>query len=303
MSRHGRKKRREEKASAGPKPAPQPPTASRALVDIVMPIYGEWSFAEKALDCIPQAASGLAEPYRVIVVDNGTPPWSDANGATVSPQDQAIAVKERMRPGDVFFRIEENEGYPAACNKAAGRGISPLILILTADVYLMPGALTHMVRALDDPSIGVVGPLLIFPEGTKAGPAGRVQHAGIAFDIRGKAYHQFLGWTPENPRVQKPAELAAVTGACFLTRRNLWKQIGGFSEVYGKGTYEDMEYCFAVRQGGAKVLYLPAARGYHVVGGSLQGGANRAGFALPVNETVFRGRWQHMLSWDDWRRW
>jgi GT2 family glycosyltransferase len=302
MSKRSRN-RKHNRAALVPVQAPKPPTAPRALVDIVMPIFGEWALAEKALDALAASAVGLSEGYRVIVVDNGTPAWEDAEGKRITPQDQAIAVKDRLRPGDVFFRIEENEGYPRAVNKAAARGVSPLLLILTADVYLMPGAISAMVRGLDDPQVGVVGPLLLFPEGTKYGPSGRVQHAGISFDIRGKTFHHFIGWTPENPRVNKPAEVSAVTGACLMTRRNLWNQIGGFAEVYGKGTYEDMEYCFAVRQGGAKVLYLPSARGYHVVGGSMQAGANRSGFALPVNETIFRGRWQHMLMWDEWRRW
>lgn len=278
------------------------PKLPPALIDICMPIYGEWAFAEKALDCIPAALGGMTEAYRVIVVDNGTPAWEDQKGASVSPADQAIAVKARMRPEDHFFRIEDNVGYPAGCNKAVARGSSPLILILTADVYLFPGALAQMVRAMDDPGVGIVGPMLIFPEGTKAGPAGRIQHAGVSFDIRGKPYHQFIGWSPDNPRVTRSTEVAAVTGACFLTRRSLWTQINGFAEIYGKGTYEDMEYCFAVRSGGAKVLYLAEAKGYHVVGGSIQGGANKSAFAIPLNETVFKGRWAHMLAWDEWRR-
>jgi len=279
--------------------------ADLGLVDILMPIFGEWNFAEKALDCLPQAAAGLNEGYRVIVVDNGTPAWKDAQGNEVSPEAQAIAVRERLRPNDVFFRLDPNQGYPAAVNACAARGRAPLILVLTADVYLFPGALANMVRALDNPAYGVVGPLLIFPEGTQAGPPGRVQHAGISIDIRGGAYHQFIGWTPDNPRVTKPVAVAAVTGACFLTRRSLWRHLGGFATVYGKGTFEDMEYCFAARQTGAKVLYLPTARGYHVVGGSFQAGASKGtgGFNLALNETIFKGRWAHMLAWDDWRRW
>ncbi len=275
------------------------------LVDVLMPIYGEWNYAERALDCLPPAAAGLNEGYRVIVVDNGTPAWHNAAGETVSPENQAKAVKDRLRGNDIFFRIEENQGYPAAVNQAAARGRAPLILILTADVYLNPASIPLMVRALDDPSVGVVGPMLIFPEGTKAGPAGRVQHAGVSLDIRGRPFHQFMGWTPDNPRVNRVCDVAAVTGACFLTRRSLWRKIGGFAEIYGKGTFEDMEYCFAVRAGGAKVLYLPQARGYHVVGGSFQAGASRGtgGFNLPVNETIFKGRWPNMLVWDEYRRW
>lgn len=307
--RHSRQERRREqqqhvRAQANV-PRPAAIDSRMGLLDIVMPIYGEWNLAEQALDKVAAATIGLNEGYRVIVVDNGTPPWKDGQGHEVTPEQQAIAVRDRMRPGhDLFFRIDPNSGYPHAVNECVKRGFAPLILILTADVFMEPGSITRMVRALDDPQVGVVGPLLIFPEGTRSGPPGRVQHAGICFNIRGKTMHQFIGWTPENAKVQASCDVAAVTGACFLTRRSLWRQIGGFYEGYGKGTFEDIEYCFAVRAAGAKVLYLAQARGYHFVGGSFQAGASRGtgGFNLPMNEAIFNGRWAHMLVWDEWRR-
>jgi GT2 family glycosyltransferase len=96
--------------------------------------------------------------------------------------------------------------------------------------------------------------------------------------------------------------MSAVTGACFITRRSLWKEIGGFFEGYGKGTFEDMEYCFAVRRRGAKVIYTPLAVGYHLVNGSRLNGAGE-GFALSDNEQLFRMRNRDLLNWDEWRFW
>lgn len=307
--RHGRQERRrqqqQERINHDRQVALTPAIDARmGLVDIVMPIFGEWNLAERALGYVASAALNLPEGYRLIVVDNGTPEWTNSAGEAVTPDLQALAVRKTLRQGDIFFRIETNQGYPNGVNMAVARGHAPLILILTADVYMEPGSITRMVQALDNPAVGVVGPLLIFPEGTQAGPAGRVQHAGISFDIRGKPIHQFIGWTPDNPRVLKGCEVQAVTGACFLTRRSLWRHIGGFAEIYGKGTFEDIDYCFGVRATGAKVLYLPEARGYHFVGGSFQAGASKGtgGFNLPMNEAIFRGRWGHILAWDEWRR-
>lgn len=290
---------------AQPKSVSSPPPigASGALIDVVLSVYGEWAFAERAIASLPAAMQGINETYRVFVTDNGTPVWRNTEGQSIEPEAQAQSIKDSLRPVDRFTRLPDNVGFPAVYNKLVLQGTAPLVLILTSDVFLHPGAVTALVRAMDDPQVGVAGPLLIFPEGTKAGPAERVQHAGIAFDIRGKPIHQFIGWTPENPRVTRGSDVSAVTGACFLTRRSIWRAVGGFAEVYGQGTYEDVDYCFAVRAGGAKVLYVPEARGYHVVGGSFQAGANRRQFDLARNETIFQGRWGHMLAWDEWRRW
>jgi GT2 family glycosyltransferase len=73
--------------------------------------------------------------------------------------------------------------------------------------------------------------------------------------------------------------------------------------IYGTGTYEDVEYCFTVRQLGKHVLYVPTAWGYHFVGGSIRQGAGPRGFNLSMNRMMFRGRWAGMLSWDEWQRW
>jgi len=273
-----------------------------ALIDVVMPIYGEWRLAERALDFLPAAMAGIPEGYRVIVVDNGTPAWADQTGRTIQPNEQAIAVKERLRPQDAFFRLDENHGYPGALNRAVAKGRSPLILILTADVFLNPNSVSPMVMELDNPQVGVVGPKLLFPEGSPHGPAECIQHAGIGFDIEGKPFHCFIGWRGDNPRANKREEVAAVTGACFMTRRSLWEGVKGFYEGYGAGTFEDIDYCFAVRQGGAKVIYQPLSVGYHFVGGSIVQGAGSRGFNLGLNGTIFNGRWSHMMAWDEWRR-
>ncbi|NGX44873.1 MAG: hypothetical protein K940chlam2_00013 [Chlamydiae bacterium] len=276
------------------------------LLDIAMSVYGEWDMAIKAVEHVPAALEGMNEQYRMIVVDNGTPEFitgpEGEQQSSVSPVQQAQAIRSTLRQQDSFFRLEENTGYPGGMNTAVSKGANPLILILTADVYLDPDAITKMVREMDDPSVGVVAPMLLFPlDESPHGPPGGVQSAGIAFDIRGDPFHIFIGWTPEHPKVNKKRDMQAVTGACFMTRRSLWQQIGGFWPGYGAGTFEDMEYCFAVRQLGSRILFAPEARGSHYVGGSIVKGAGKSGFPLTHNAATFKGRWVNTLVWDAYR--
>lgn len=276
------------------------------LLDICSCVYGEWGMLNQALSLIPDAVEGMQERYRVIVLDNGTPDWlkteEDGTEVSVTAEEQAEAVKEKLRPGDSFTRLEENVGFPRGINTAISKGVSPLILHMSPDVFLTKGAIAKLVKDMDDPSIGFVAPMLLFPEEESPhGPSGAVQSAGITFNIRGDPSHLFMGWSPANPRVAVRREMQAITGACFITRRSLWNEIGGFSDVYGAGTFEDMEYCFNVRASGSKVVFNPQAVGYHYVGGSIKQGAGKQGFNLSLNSTIFKGRWAQHLQWDEYR--
>lgn len=299
MSKKNRKRQGTPPNAPGGHPVPPAPF----LVDIVMPIFGEWSMAEKALASVPLAMAGVAEGYTVTVVDNGTPAWADDAGKRVEPADQAIGIKNLLRQQDRLLRLEQNIGYPGGCNYGASKTRSPLILVWSADVVMQPGSIVNLVRELDDPQVAIAAPLLVFPENCPHGPPGKVQSAGIAFNIKGEPFHIFIGWSPENKRVTQRREMQAVTGALLLIRRSAFAEVGGFNPAYGAGTFEDMDLCFSVRSKGRKVIFNPFARGTHYVAGSVGQGAGKQGFNMPLNGTIFRGRFAHMLTWDEWKFW
>lgn len=279
--------------------------ASNTLLDIIMPVFGEWAMLERAIASVEKACFGIESGYRIFVVDNGTPEWKNEEGVPISPKEQALGVQDALRPQDQFIRLEQNVGYPGAINHALGKGSSPLVLIWTADVVMTLSSITEMVRVMDDPDVGVVGAKLLFPtDESPHGPPGMIQHAGIALSIEGFPFHVNMGWPPDHPKVNIQREVMAVTGAMFLTRRAMLAQTGGLNTEYGSGTFEDMDFCFTARyQMGKKVVYCPTAWGHHYVGGSIKKGANQMGFNLSLNSTVFRGRWAGQLQWDEWKYW
>lgn len=265
-------------------------------VDVVIPIYGKLDFFKKCLECLPTAFksppawnSERSVSYRVLALDNGSP----------DPGAKAIATSY---PGHIRFeRLKENVGFPKGCNLASKWGNAPLILFLNTDCFLEPGAGLILAEEMDNnPDYGVIGPKLLFPEDTPQGPAGRVQHAGIDLNIRGEAVHTFIGWTANNPRVNKPAEVFAITGAALMTRRNIWQEVGGFFEGYGVGTWEDVDYCLTVRVLKYKIRYEPTAVGYHWVGASAI--ENKVAYPLNDNSQIFHYKFQGKLFWSEWSR-
>jgi GT2 family glycosyltransferase len=272
------------------KPPRQP--IFKPLIDIVVPFFGEIELAKKTIACVPDACGDV--PYNLILVDNGTP---NQKGRELFNDLKADGLDFR----EIWLKI--NMGYPGGVNAGVHAGSAPLIFVLTADVVMEPGAIEAAVKEMDDPSIGVIGCKLLFPDGATRGEPGKVQHAGLATNLAADVFHIFIGWSADHPKVNTRREMNAVTGAAFMTRRNLFMQVGGLNTMYGRGTFEDVEYCAKMKMLEKKVIYLPTAAGTHYVGGSIDEGANEGGFPLQQNQSLFMAQMAGAVEWDEWRYW
>jgi len=260
---------------------------SSVLVDVAIPNMGKFDFLEKCLSALPAAMGNIS--YNVWICDNGSKP-------------EELSFYDKYKDKQIHLtKYRQGVGYPKACNVAARQGFAPLILILTNDVFLEPHSVEYLVREMDDPKTGIVGMKLLFPEGSPHGPSGKVQHVGIELDIRANFYHQFIAWNPNNPKVLAKKEAFAVTGAVFMTRRSIWSKLRGFNEIYGLGTYEDVEYAIETRKLGYNIKVSQEAIGYHWVNAT----AKEAGFAYPLNENkhIFMSRHNKDLRYDEWKYW
>jgi GT2 family glycosyltransferase len=246
-----------------------------------------------------------------------------------SPDKAAMEVIYNSLNSDTkILQNAQNKGFPATVNRGAALGRSPSILFLNSDVMLQSGSVRTMLNTLwgdqapkgpitpsPDALTGVVGAKLLFPDTADISPDARrkVQHAGLAINAQGRPFHIQIGWSADNPRLDQPRAMQAVTGACLMTRRNVWQMVsrvyqqsgdpsgGAFNEIYGLGTYEDIEYCFAARGNNYKVIYEPAAVGYHHVGASVS--QRQEGYPLGRNHSIFMARCGHLMIWDEWLIW
>jgi len=108
-----------------------------------------------------------------------------------------------------------------------------------------------------------VGAKLLYPAHMLGILAGKVQHAGVARNDEGVPYHPFLGWDADVPDVNTEREVNAVTGACYLVRRKVWDELGGWDPIFERGVYEDVDFCWQSRKHGYLVQYRPQACLYH----------------------------------------
>ena len=95
-----------------------------------------------------------------------------------------------------------------------------MLLFLNNDVELEPGALSEMVRWLDQPGIGMVGCRLHYPDG-------RLQHGGVRLHDRVKKAMEWdhvekLRRFEELEEAKVLGIFDAVTAACAMMKREIF---------------------------------------------------------------------------------
>ena len=205
---------------------------------------------------------------QVVVVENGDP----------DPVRPALAAAGVEVPVVVPGR---NLGYGSGANRGvAATAPSAYVLVCNPDLLVHPGAVDHLVRALDaEPSWALVGPRILTPEGADypsvrrfPSMADAVGHALLGPVVPGNRFtrrYRSPAARPEGPApaagADGPAPADWVSGACFLARRSAFEELGGFDEAYFMFA-EDMDLCWRAHQAGWGVGWEPAAVVTHVQG-------------------------------------
>lgn len=127
-----------------------------------------------------------------------------------------------------------------------------------------PGWLEHMSSLCLREDVGAVGALLLYGDGS-------IQHGGVVLGVGGPAEHVYKNTAYMFGGARNPGYLSglvavrdymAVTGACLLTRADVFRRVGGFDELLVVG-YNDVDLCLRIRESGFKVLFDGHAVLYH----------------------------------------
>ena len=186
-----------------------------------------------------------------------------------------------------------NYGYAAANNQAAKLARGEYLVLLNSDVVPdRRGWISTMMSGFQtDPGIGIVGPKLLYEDGS-------LQHAGMYFgrDLKGEwlNQHYYKGFPRGFALANIARSVPAVTGACLMIRRAVFEQVSGFTEDYVIGDYEDSDLCLKVRRGGLDILYQPEAELYHFERKSI---SRHSGYMRSVASEY--NRWLHGRRWSD----
>jgi N-acetylglucosaminyl-diphospho-decaprenol L-rhamnosyltransferase len=173
-----------------------------------------------------------------------------------------------------FVAGQENLGFTRGCNRGYAASTGRLVYFLNPDTVPADGSLWQLTAAIQgDESIGVVGPQLRYPDGSR-----QSSRRHFPTPLTGFFESTWLGrlW-PGNPWSRHyhlagwPASFRQdvdwLTGAALLVRREALEEVGPFDENFFMYS-EELDLCRRIATAGWRIVYVPEAVVVHYEGRS-----------------------------------
>ncbi|MFL5328630.1 MAG: glycosyltransferase [Gemmataceae bacterium] len=232
-------------------------------------------FTRLCLTSLAQNTSDLS--FEVIVIDNGS------SDGTV---DYLRELANRW-PAMRLVENGSNRGFAAAVNQGLVLARGTILVLLNNDTVVTPGWLNALTEHLNDPAIGLVGPVT-----NRSGNEAEI-------DTHYRTYGDLEAFAAERNRryAGRVFDIRTSTMFCAALRRDVFDRVGLLDEQFELGLFEDDDYCMRIRQAGYRVVCADNAFVHHIGQGSMgelsHGEYNRL-FALNKQrwETKWNCTWQ-----------
>ena len=189
--------------------------------------------------------------YEIVIVENGS-----TDKAVLKYYDEIQGADPRVKKMD----WQGGFNWSAINNYAAEKTDGEYLLFLNNDTEVItPEWIEELLMHAQRPEIGIAGAMLYYPNDT-------IQHGGVVLGLGGVAGHAFAGIERGDPgyagKLCYAQNVTAVTGACMMMRREIWKNAEGFDVDFAVGL-NDIDFCLRVRKAGYRILWTPYAELYH----------------------------------------
>lgn len=258
-------------------------------LSIVIVNWNTRDLLRACLASLSDAARRIA--CEIIVVDNASTDGSAEMVRTAFPHVRLMA-------------LPENVGFARANNLGFAHAQGRYFLLLNPDTWLPPGALDEMTALMDRmPDVGILGPRLLNADGSLQPSCSRFPTLlNIALDCWGVsriaprnrvlARFKMTWWAHDTARdVDQPS------GACLLVRREAWDDAGPLDERFFM-YFEEVDFCWRVRQAGWRIRFTPMPQITHYGGqSSLQNLDARIAQRYASLVSFFRKQYGPLTTW------
>jgi GT2 family glycosyltransferase len=209
----------------------------------------------------------------LIVIDNGS-----RDGTSGFLRSLARKVPEIR-----LVLNRQNRGFAVANNQGLAIATGSTLVLLNNDTIVSPAWLDRLIRHLDDPAVGLVGPVT-----NRAGNEAQIEAQYRTFG----EFVQFAGTRAES-HAGRRFEIPMLTMFCLALKREAFERLGPLDERYELGMFEDDDYCFRARAAGYRIICAEDVFVHHY-GGASFGELTASGEAAALfhsNRRRFEAKW------------
>lgn len=222
---------------------------------------------DMTIDCLHALSKQITPRERVIVIDNFS------NDGSIEKIQKAISYSWVS-----FIAMSANLGYAAGNNAGIRQAMAlpeppEYIMILNPDTIPLDGSVSQLVEFLKQhPKAGIAGSQLQDPDGTKQCSSFRFPSISTELEtgFRLGVLTKLLSERKITRNFSdKPQQTDWVSGASFLVRTEVFKDIGLLDEKYFL-YFEEVDFCYRAHLAGWQCWLVPASKVIHFIGQSTQ---------------------------------
>jgi len=187
-----------------------------------------------------------------------------------------VHLFQKSNPNLQVIPNATNRYFAPAVNQGIRVATGQYILLLNPDTQIIADALKQLHQVFEsDPDIGVTAPQLLNPDGSIQASCRRFpKHRDVIFNMTGLfklfRYNRFFnGWKMGDFDHQSLRDVDQPQGAALFTSREVLETVGPLDESFPM-FFNDVDWCYRVKQAGYRIVYVPAAQVIHHQGSSVK---------------------------------
>ena len=257
-------------------------------VSILILAHNKAAYTRRCLDSLFHST---CRPFQVLLVNNGS---TDETGAVFEE------FRKRSLAASITTEIlawPENVGAIEGRNRGMERLTGDFWVFLDNDVVVRTRTWLERLREVlrADERLGVVGPKLVYPL-----PPHAIQCAGCAVTQGGQVIFSGRGEPRTAPAWNAPRDCQTLISACWMLRGAAAKAIGPLDARFAPVQFEDIDYCYRLREAGWRCRFEPAAEMYHFENVTTgRSGALNYPYLTVKHGLKFKEKWRHCFSRED----
>lgn len=249
-----------------------PNTRKTPTASIIVVTQNALSYTRR---CVDSLLAHTGRRHELILVDNAS---------TDSTTDYLLELEERYNHIQVIHN-DKNLGFAGGCNVGLSASEGDHVVLLNNDVVVTDGWLDKLLDAAEkNPRVGILGPVTNTGAGIQRVPLVDYNEMDLK-NLGGFAGSMGIEHQGE---VNKTTRLA---GFCLMIKRELLSRIGGLDERFGKGKFEDNDYCLRAMAAGYEALIVRSCFVHHFGSKSFEAAGVDLDKHIMGQWDIFKAKW------------